>query len=92
MSNTYISDNLQYNALTVSFLIRGITASIIEKERKNVVTTNVSRRGFLGAIGLLPLMGLGGLSGCGKTGIKGKTLYYISVCNNVALGKMTTSC
>lgn len=53
------------------------------------MTTNVSRRGFLGAIGLLPLMGLGGLSGCGKTGVKGKTLYYISVCNNVALGKMT---
>lgn len=52
---------------------------------------NVSRRGFLGAVGLMSIAGLSGLSGCGPTGVKGKTLYYISVCDNVALGKMTNN-
>ena len=52
---------------------------------------NVSRRGFLGAVGLMSIAGLSGLSGCGPTGVKGKTLYCISVCDNVALGKMTNN-
>ena len=52
---------------------------------------NVSRRGFLGAVGLMSIAGLSGLSGCGMTGVKGMTLYYVSVCDNVALGKMTNN-